>query len=41
MQDIAITKQLRDAGGIIGIDLLDHIIIAGDQLYSFKECGQL
>lgn len=32
--DIEITKQLAEAGNILGIDLLDHIIIAGNRFAS-------
>jgi DNA repair protein RadC len=35
--DIIITKQLVDAGKIIGIAVHDHIIIAGDRFTSFAE----
>ena len=38
-QDIAITMQLRDAGGIIGISLLDHIIVTKTAHTSLKEKG--
>jgi DNA repair protein RadC len=30
-EDIAVTKQLTAAGKLLGIDILDHLIIAGDQ----------
>ncbi len=36
-EDIAITRQLVDAGKIIGITVHDHIIIAGDKFTSFAE----
>ncbi|MBI5471296.1 MAG: DNA repair protein RadC [Ignavibacteriae bacterium] len=36
-EDIGVTKQLVDAGKIIGIPLHDHIIIAGDSYTSFAE----
>lgn len=41
-EDLAITKRLREAGNILGIDLLDHIIVSptGETL-SFKEKGLL
>ncbi len=46
--DLHVTRQLREAGNIIGIDLIDHIIIgeAGDDpggkgYYSFSEAGAL
>jgi dihydrofolate synthase / folylpolyglutamate synthase len=38
-EDIAITKQLVDAGRIIGIPLHDHIIIAGEEFVSLAEKG--
>lgn len=36
-EDLNITKRLVDAGGIIGINVLDHIIIGNSGFYSFKE----
>ncbi len=30
-EDIAVTQQLAAAGKLLGIDLLDHLVIAGDQ----------
>jgi DNA repair protein RadC len=33
--DIAVTDQLADAGKILGIELLDHLIIAGE---TYKSC---
>ena len=36
-EDIQITKQLVEAGNILGIRLLDHIIFAGDKWLSFAE----
>jgi DNA repair protein RadC len=38
-QDIAITTQLRDAGAIIGIHLIDHIIVAKQHHCSMRERG--
>ena len=35
--DIECTKQLFDAGRLIGIPLIDHIIIGDNNYYSFKE----
>lgn len=40
-EDIALTKRLVDAGEIIGIKVIDHIVI-GDRCYSsFSELGKL
>lgn len=36
-QDRAVTKQLREAGQILGIDVLDHIIFTNKGYYSFME----
>ena len=39
--DIEITKQIIEAGIIIGIDVLDHIIIGNNNYFSLKEKGFL
>jgi len=39
--DIDITAQLKAAGAIVGIDLLDHIIFNRTGYYSFLEAGTL
>jgi dihydrofolate synthase / folylpolyglutamate synthase len=38
-EDIAITRQLVEAGRIIGIPLHDHLIIAGEEFVSLAEKG--
>jgi DNA repair protein RadC len=39
-EDLRITRRLIDAGRIVGIELLDHIIIGnGGGFHSFKERG--
>ncbi len=40
-EDIAATKRIRDAGAIIGIELLDHVIICATSYLSMKEAGYL
>jgi DNA repair protein RadC len=40
-EDIAITRRLRDAGEIMGIKVLDHIIIGDGDFLSFVEKGLL
>jgi DNA repair protein RadC len=42
-EDRAITLRLRDAGTLIGIDLLDHLIIGNEtnRYFSFREDGTL
>jgi DNA repair protein RadC len=39
VQDIAITRQLQEAGTLLGIQLLDHIIITKTGFSSMKEKG--
>lgn len=39
--DKAFTKILSNAGEVMGIPLLDHIIIGGHNYYSFMEQGEL
>lgn len=41
MEDIDTTKRLVEAGTILGIKLLDHIIIAHDEYVSMKEQGYI
>ena len=38
-EDIEITKRLIEAGDILDISLLDHVIIAGDGFVSMKQEG--
>ena len=38
-EDIGLTKRLVEAGGIVGIDVLDHIIIGDNSFLSLKREG--
>lgn len=38
-EDIRITRRLKDAGKIMGIELLDHIIVTTLAYKSLRECG--
>jgi DNA repair protein RadC len=38
-EDIEITKRLVEAGKIMGIEILDHIIVGDDRYVSLKERG--
>jgi len=40
-QDIAITRQLAEAGSILGIRVLDHLIVTGNGHVSLRELGYL
>ena len=37
--DIAITRTLAEAGSLMGIDVLDHLIVGDSRFVSFKERG--
>jgi DNA repair protein RadC len=38
-EDRTLTTRLRDAGELLGIRLLDHLILGDDRLYSFADQG--
>lgn len=40
-EDLDITKRLREAGELLGIALLDHLIFSAEGFYSFVEHGLL
>lgn len=38
-EDVDITKRLTEAGKILGIEVIDHVVVARDGFASFKEKG--
>ena len=40
-EDRKLTEALREAGEVIGIPLLDHVVIGDGNYYSFKEHAEL
>ena len=41
-EDFGLTRKLVEAGRLLGVEIVDHIIIGGDvRYYSFKESGRL
>ena len=36
-EDRRITERLRECGETLGIELLDHVVVAGSQFYSFAD----
>ena len=38
-EDVAITRTIVQAGKLLGIDVLDHVVIGGDGFVSLKEKG--
>jgi len=41
MEDVNVTKRLAEAGKMIGIEILDHIVIGHEKYSSLKEKGYL
>ena len=39
--DHYLTRRLVDAGGLIGVEVLDHIIVGDGRYFSFREGGRL
>jgi len=39
--DLSITRKIKDAGKILEISLLDHLIITSESFYSFADNGDL
>lgn len=39
--DMALTKRLREAGNVLGVPLLDHVVVSQDNQYSFSDHGRL
>ena len=37
--DIHLTKTIKDTARVLGLDVLDHLIIAGEKFFSFREEG--
>lgn len=37
VQDRQVTERLRSAGGLLGIEVLDHVVVGADRYYSFAE----
>lgn len=40
-EDRRVTRRLTDAGRLLGIELLDHVILTREEWYSFSEEGEL
>lgn len=40
-EDVHLTRRLVEAGRILGIEVIDHVILADARYYSFREAGLL
>ena len=41
VDDVALTERMVQAGTIMGIEVLDHVVLADVRYFSFKESGRL
>lgn len=41
VEDLALTKRLKECGALLGIPLIDHIIIGNNCFTSLKEEGEI
>ena len=41
VDDVALTERLQQAGSLMGIEVLDHVILADTRYSSFKETRRL
>ena len=39
--DVGLTRRLVEAGTLLGVDVLDHIIVGDGRYYSFREGGRI
>ena len=39
--DLRLTRRLADAGTLLGVELLDHVIIGAGRWFSFRQGGLL
>ena len=40
-EDRVVTERLREAGALLGIPVLDHLIIGADRFFSFRAGGHI
>jgi DNA repair protein RadC len=40
-EDRMVTERLRQAGDLVGIEVLDHVVVGDDRFFSFAEGGML
>jgi DNA repair protein RadC len=41
VQDLAFTRELVDGGRTLGVDILDHLVVASSGFVSFRQRGLL
>ncbi len=41
LDDVVLTRRLREAGGVMGIELADHVILGDGRWFSFRDANRL
>ena len=41
VEDLEVTKRLIEAGKVVGIEVLDHLIVCEESFISLKEKGHM
>ena len=41
VDDVALTERMVQAGTLMGIDVIDHVVLADVRYFSFKESGRI
>ncbi|OCS93359.1 JAB domain-containing protein [Caryophanon latum] len=40
-EDLEVTQRLQEAGALLGVEVLDHLIVSQTEYVSFKEKGYM
>ena len=40
-EDLEVTQRLQEAGALLGVEVLDHLIVSQTEYVSFKEQGYM
>jgi DNA repair protein RadC len=40
-EDLAVTRHLLEAGRLLGVEVLDHLVVSAERFRSLREAGAL
>jgi DNA repair protein RadC len=40
-EDLAVTRHLLDAGRLLGVEVLDHLVVSAERFRSLRDAGAL
>jgi DNA repair protein RadC len=41
LEDVLLTRRLKDAGEVMGIELADHVVLGDGRWFSFRDADRL